>query len=191
MFPRLVSTFAAAVLLSITGCSASDGAGASGDDGAEAVKAATPVTLDDILGSWGRSSMAEGPDGPVSITLTASDGKKAYDAKTRDGDIDVFRKGSFAFFATAKEAGAKVEFDAALTELPGGSYVQLNFAGDAGSGPSDRAPVEDGADLYRVTLSKDKHTLSFEPAARQRGQGLHAADRLGKKVSLAKDFNGG
>src|SRR5262249_52824014 len=104
MFPRLVSTLAAVFVLSALGCSS--GGGGASDDSVD-VKAAPPVTLDDLLGSWGRSSMAEGPDGPVSISLNSSAGKNAYDGKIRDADLDVFRKGSFAFFTTAKDAGAK------------------------------------------------------------------------------------
>jgi hypothetical protein len=131
------------------------------------------LTAAALKGDWGHTSMGEDPDGPVSISFLEGG---RYKAKMRDGGLDEAREGSFTLFANATDADKTVTFVGDVNRLPSGSYVLLQFD-------------IDGSDLFRISLSADKKKLSFEPAAKQRGQGLHATGTLGVEDTLEKDFN--
>jgi hypothetical protein len=183
---RIICTTLIAASLCIGCSSGGDGATAGNEalsgppapaaPAAPAASTATPaITAADLTGDWGHASTGESPDGPISISF-APDG--TYSATMQDGEFENGEKGTVTFFANATDASAIVSFLGPVQKLPDGAYVLLRTAADA-------------ANLFRVTPSADEKQLTFEPAAKQDGQGLHASGELGPKDTLDKGFDPG
>ena len=147
-----------------------------GSGGQDVVAAAAPALHPSIVGTWGRSGMAEGPDGPVSIVF---DDHNSFDSVYRVDQHDVERKGTWKriFGDVTGQITYVGPDDKPPAFLKNGDFLLVQFDLDT-------------SDLFAVRFEASNQRVVLNFLGGRRGQGLKVDGSKGPDVALQKNFNG-